>query len=114
MTVSYNGFNEKYLTINTNSKLEVGAPVCINGSGDFIVCDSANDAFGIVKESNEYCATVQVSGYIKIKYVSGTPNYGYAYLCGDGKGGVTVAETGKRPVYIVGKDTEKSEIAVIL
>lgn len=114
MTVSYNGFDEKYLTVKTNEKLAVGTPVCVNESGDFIACSASNDVFGIVKESNDYCATVQVSGYAKIKYASGTPSCGYGYLSGDGSGGITVADSGKKPVYIIGKDTEKSEIAVIL
>lgn len=114
MTVSYNGFNEKYLTVKTDKKLAVGAPVCVNESGYFMTCDSAHDVFGIVKESNDSCATVQVSGYVKIKYASGTPSCGFGYLSGDGNGGITVAESGKKPVYILGKDIEKSEIAVIL
>lgn len=114
MTVSYNGFNEKYLTVKTKEKLAVGAPVCIDGNGNFVLCTSGNDVFGIVKESYDLCATVQVSGYAKIKYKLGTPNFGFGYLSGDGSGGVTIAESGKKPVYILGRDTEKSEITVIL
>lgn len=114
MTVSYNGFNENYLTVKTKEKIESGNPVSVDANGDFIVCASGSDVFGIVKESSEYCATVQVSGYTKIKYASGTPSTGYGYLSGDGKGGITIAESGKKPVFIMAADTENSEIAVIL
>lgn len=114
MTVSYNGFNEQYLTVKTNSEIAAGAPVCVNESGDFVVCNSSSDVFGIVKESYDSCATVQVSGYAKIKYASGTPKCGYSYLSGDGNGGIIIAESGKKPVYVLSKDTANSEIAVIL
>lgn len=112
--VSFNGFDEKVLTFNGTDITE-GAPVTVKDNG--MVENSANsDEFvGVCSGcvNNSY-VTVQVSGYMELKYSGEAPKLGYTALAANGNGGVKSSASGKNVCRVLKVDTENSTVGFIL
>lgn len=76
MNVSFNGFNEKALTFICEEKITKGYPVKITDNSTVAKCDEDQSFIGICLDCDEENATVQMSGYVKMKYTDSAPQRG--------------------------------------
>lgn len=112
MRVSFNGFDEKFLTMEASGALQTGMPVTIGANGTAKPCTDAAAPVGIVRELRGGYAAVQVSGYVKVPY-TGTLSLGWQTLQGDGAGAVKAAAAG-RGAIVLDVDTTAKLCGVIL
>ena len=86
--ISYRGFNSNVITIETNGEIGKSTPVTVKSTD---LCNAANDGenfVGIAVCQRDNLASVQIEGYVEVKYSGNAPATGYTKLCADGKGGV--------------------------
>lgn len=76
MNVSFNGFNEKALTFICEEEITKGYPVNITENSTVSKCAEDEAFLGICLDSDRENATVQVSGYVKMKYTDTAPELG--------------------------------------
>lgn len=113
MNVSFSGFNEKSTTFNCTQDVVAGKAVKVTENGTVSLCTSGDAFCGVVTDVRGDCATVQLTGYIRMPYSGATPTLGYTALVADGNGAVTVSEGGK--TYLVTDiDTTDSTIGFML
>lgn len=112
MNVSLCGFNFNSATFSASS-IQKGAVVAM--SGNLAVAAAAGDAAfcGVCLDCRDGYATVQLSGYCRVKYSSTAPSVGYATLAADGKGGVKKADSGVT-LLVTDVDATSGTVGVIL
>ncbi len=111
--ISYNGFNEGVLTFK-DTDTKVGYPVDISESGLTRNAESGKDFIGVcVSKDNDYI-TVQVCGYIEMKYTGTLPNYGYQALVSNGSGGVKASTATTKLYKVLKVDTANNIIGFII
>lgn len=76
MNVSFNGFNEKALTFICEEEISKGYPVKVTDNSAVAKCGEDEAFIGICLDSDKENATVQMSGYAKMKYTDGAPQLG--------------------------------------
>lgn len=112
--ISFNGFDEKVLTFNGTGVTE-GALVTLKDSA--MVENSANseEFIGVcVGCVNDSYVTVQVSGYMELKYSGEAPKLGYTALVANGTDGVKASSSGKNVCRVLKVDTVNSTVGFIL
>lgn len=99
------------------------SPLVSPGSNNFpagVVLDKCPDNFdpflGAERgKSDRYTVRLQVSGIAAVNYTSPIPTVGtYVKLGPDGNGGVKVVESGGREFLVVGANTIKKQIWIVL
>lgn len=95
MNVSFSGFNENSTTFNCAQNVEAGKAVKVSENGTVALCTSGDVFCGVATDVRGECATVQLTGYIRMPYTGTAPALGYTALASDGNGGVAQGEGGK-------------------
>lgn len=112
--VSYNGFDEKFLTFK-NTKVQKGDLVAIKNDG---VAEKANNSakfVGVcVDDSHAGYITVQVSGYVELPYTGTMPDINYSAFTSNGNGGVKYENGGSIIFKVLKIDTAKNIVGFIL
>lgn len=111
--VSYKGFNQGVLTFKANG-VQIGAPVSIDMNGNAVKAINGNEFVGICVGVHDGYATVQISGYVEIKYSGSISASGYAALVSDGKNGVKSSTTNLARYKMIKNDTENNVVGFIL
>ena len=113
MNVSFSGFNEKSATFICSEGVTAGKVVKVTENGTVSACASGDAFCGVVTDVRSDCATVQLTGYIRMPYSGSAPSLGYTALTADGNGAVTANADGK--TYLVTDiDTTDSTIGFML
>lgn len=106
MNVSFSGFNEKSTTFICSQEVAAGKVVKVTENGTVSVCVNGDDFCGVATDVRGECATVQLTGYIRLPYSGSVPSLGYTSLVADGNGGITAADGAK--TYLV-TDIDKTD-----
>lgn len=99
MRVSFNGFDERLLTLESDGAIKKGGLVKMSGSGRVTLCNDGDNFIGIAVNSEEDACSVQLGGYINMPYSGTAPGVGYARLACDASGKICTAESGRE--YLV-------------
>lgn len=99
MNVSFSGFNEKSTTFICAQDVTIGSVVKVTENGTVSPCVSGDVFCGVVTDVRSDCATVQLTGYIRMPYSGAAPSLGYTALAADGNGAVSSNENGK--IYLI-------------
>ena len=113
MTVSFNGFNEKAVTFLCGDGVEAGGTVVVSDNGTVSAAEEGDILCGVVSAVDGDCASVQLTGYVRLPYSSTAPEAGYNTLSCDGNGGVCVDEDGKS-YLVIDVDTTDTTVGFIL
>ena len=115
MKVSFEGFDEKLLSFKSDSTTAAVAGACAKmaSSGTVTVCSAGDDLIGVATAVENGFATVQLTGYVKLKYSSTAPTVGYGILVADASGGVKTALSGKT-YLVLDVDTTAKTVGFIL
>lgn len=108
MNISYEGIGRLLVTVADFNAVE--GQVCkINQDGRAANC-STNDRFcGVVHIAEYDMASVQLEGFVTVRYSGTAPAFGYAKLVADGYGGVCVNTSG-REFLVIQVDTNKMTV----
>ena len=111
--ISNAGYNEGFITLYVTEGTKQNDIVYISRNETCSPC-MENDIFcGVVKGIRNGIATVQVKGYVELKYSESTISLGKTTLVADGMGGVKESIDGS-PVFVFSVDDEASTIKAIL
>ncbi len=114
MNVSFNGFNEAFLTFEADGTLTAGMPVMMSANGKVKACTKDSVPVGVVQATRGDYVSVQMNGYVTVSYTGTTaPTIGYTTMAGDGSGAVAVAASG-RSVLVLDVDTTAKTCGIIL
>ncbi|MCD7872475.1 MAG: hypothetical protein LUG21_04110 [Clostridiales bacterium] len=113
MAVSFNGFNEKVITMNS-AQCKAGYPAFIDKDGSAVCAAADSEIIGICVNANEKLAGIQISGYAESIFSAGTAKYGEVHLLADGNGGVKIADDGGCAVKVIKIDNDNKTIGFIL
>ncbi len=108
MSVSYEGFNMNALTFHCSSEIGKGMPVKIDKSDSIMLCGDGDEIHGVVIDSDEKYASVQVKGIVTLPYTGTAPATGFNNLGANGNGGVKVSENGGRYLVVSIDETAKT------
>ncbi len=90
MKVSYEGIGQLCATFGCDGAVTEGALVKVSASGKVKAC-AAGEAFcgvaAAVAKDGTTCS-VQLDGFVTVKFSGAAPAVGYCALCADGSGGV--------------------------
>lgn len=115
MRVSFTGIGETVVTFESDKKLEVGTLVNVAESGKVAAAKENEKFVGIVVNATEYEASVQIKGYVKVKF-EGTIEataLGCCNMCLGKEGKLKLSEKG-REVLLLDINTENSEIGIFM
>ncbi len=76
MNVSFNGFDNSALTFKCGGKIEKHYPVKISDNSTVAICGEGDSFIGFCLDSDNENATIQMSGYVKMKYSDTAPELG--------------------------------------
>ena len=113
MTTNFNGFNEKVLTFECDTKITAGTPVKLTANGKIAVAGAGDRFIGTCVYTRCGYAAVQVEGYVTLPYTSTAPTINFAKLVADGNGGVK-ADTNGSEVVAICVDTNAKTIGFIM
>ena len=113
MNVSFSGFNEKSTTFICAQDVVAGKVVKVTENGTVSICSNGDAFCGVVTDVRGDCATVQLTGYIRMPYSGTAPSLGYTALAADGNGAVKAGEDG-RTYLVTDIDTTDSTIGFML
>ncbi len=92
--ISFNGFENKYLTFKCAENISTGKAVNLDDDGKAINGVEGDGIFGFSAGMREGTITVQIKGYIETKF-SGDMICGVQSLVYDSSGGVRLSESGE-------------------
>ena len=113
MTTNFNGFNEKVLTFECESKISAGTPVKMTANGKVAAAVAGDRFIGTCVYTRCGFAAVQVEGYVTLPYTSTAPTINYAKLVADGNGGVKTDTNGSE-VVVLSVDTTAKTVGFIM
>lgn len=113
MNVSFSGFNEKSTTFICSEDVTAGSVVKVTENGTVSVCSNGDAFCGVVTDVRSDCATVQLTGYIRMPYSGTAPALGYTAIAADGNGAVTANEGG-RTYLVTDLDTTDNTVGFML
>ena len=113
--ISFEGFNNKYLTFVAEDTLTAGKPVSFDDGESCTEALEGDYVAGICTEVRNGFATVLVQGYAEIKYSGTAPGFGYERFVCNALGGVCLADSNDNgPLFRVVKvDPEKKIVGFI-
>lgn len=114
MNVGFKGLLNAEATFDTITPAESGQLVKVTGNG--IVTKAVDEEFsGIVTKAEDSFVSVQLKGYIEMKYTGDAPAHGIVNLkAGSNANEITVAKTGGVTVTVVYVNTTDSIVGFIL
>ena len=110
-TISFEGFNAKYLTFLKEEESELKKGDFVGVSDNFTVTKfvSGGDIVGKCVDIRDDLVTVQVSGYMTAAIAPGQKlSYGYSKISLDSSGRATLSVTATRPILIVNIEGTKT------
>lgn len=110
--VGFTGFHENMVTFHCDDTVKVGIPVTVNGKAAVTKSTAGMSFCGIARSVRENCASVQLSGYMRLPYSGTAPAYGVTSITADGNGGIKSGVGCS--VLVVEIDTEAKECGFIL
>ena len=117
MSVSFEGFNEKFATFQCASGLTAGTPVKLTANGKVGACSKGERMIGVAAAvSLDNHALVQVEGYVQMAY-SGTnaPALGWTKMVTAEGGGLTADSATAGSEYLVlDVDSTSSKVGFML
>lgn len=113
MSVSFCGFDEKFLTFKAATGLTAGEPVKMSANNTVAACSSGDAFIGIAVNVRNGYATVQMGGYATLTYSSTAPTVGVNLLAADDSGGVAVSQSGGKAVLAVNVNATASTVGII-
>ena len=113
MNVSFFGFNESSITFTADESVISGAPVKVSDNGTVTACAVNDDFCGVATDVRGGCATVQMSGYVKMNYSGNAPSLGYTGLAA-GADGTVCANEGGRVHLVTDLDKTTSTVGFML
>ena len=109
----YKGFNENICTFAISGNIIAGQPVVICDNCTVRAAADGEDFCGIVSNTRNGAASVQLTGYVELPYSGEAPAVGKATFVADGNGGVKVGTSGSQ-LLVVAVDTASAKVGVIL
>lgn len=113
MNISFSGFNENSVTFICSDDVAANKTVKVTDNGTVSVCASGDAFCGVATDVRNDCATVQLTGYVRLPYSGTAPTLGYTALVSDGNGAVTAGEGG-RTYLITDVDTTDNTVGFML
>lgn len=105
---SYKGFNENVCTFAVSGNVVAGSIVNICDNCTVKAAEAGEDFCGVVTNTRNGAAAVQLTGYAELTYSGEGVNVGFGTFAADGNGGIAAAEDGvKLLVVCVDADTKK-------
>ena len=112
MNISFEGIGQVCATFLAGGLTE-GQVVKLSGNGTAAAC-AADDPFcGVALCCKDGACTVQVGGFVSVKYSGTAPAAGWCTLAADGKGGVKTAAGGVR-CLAAAVDTGAKTVTIML
>lgn len=113
MTVSFEGVGQVCATF-LGGGLTEGHVVKLTGNGTVGEC-AADDAFcGVAVCCKDDACTVQVGGFVSVRYTGTAPAAGWRALAADGTGGVKAAASGGVNCLVADVDTTAKTVTIML
>lgn len=113
MNISFSGFNENSVTFIRSQDVTAGKAVKVTDNGTVSVCENGDIFCGVATDVRNDCATVQLTGYVRLPYSGSAPSLGYTALTSDGNGAVTADENG-RTYLVTDIDTTNTTVGFML
>lgn len=114
MNVSFDGFNENVLTFNSQGAVCSAALVKMADNATVSPCADNDKFIGVVRNTSDGLAGVQVGGYVTCSYTGTTaPTVGFCNLAAGGANVVKVSSTGM-PYLVVDVDASSKTVGLIL
>ena len=113
MKVSFNGFEEKYLTFTTSDPIEVGRIVALSDNGSVSGVGEEEEFMGVAVAADDDYVTVLMKGVAEIEYSGTISAPGYYCLVADEDGIATPSDDGKIPRLVLEVDSTNSKIKVL-
>ncbi len=116
MNVSFNGYDEKVITFETEESLSNGDLVKVSGDGKVTKCQKGDLPCGVAIAVRGDLVSVQLKGYFELAYStdeSVSLSYGYSNVVADDSNGVKAGSTGVQ-VMVVMLDTTNSKVGFII
>ena len=111
MSVSFEGVGQVCATFLGGEAAE-GDVVKLTGSGTVGPCGAGDVFCGTMLCRKDDACTVQVCGFVTVKYSGTAPAVGWTALCADGSGGVKAG--GDRRMPVVDVDTAAKTVTILL
>ena len=113
MNISFEGVGQVCATF-LGGGLTEGQVVKMTDNGTVGAC-SADDPFcGVALCCKDDACTVQVGGFVAVKYSGTAPTVGWGTLAADGKGGVKTAASGGVSYLVTDVDTTAKSVTIML
>ena len=112
MSISYKGFNANVITMASDSNIKENCPVVPTADNRCEAASNGTNFIGISVHRRSELVSVQVEGYVEVKYTGTAPTYGYCGLVSAGFG-VKVAENGVK-YRVIKVDTDNSIVGFLL
>lgn len=113
MRVSFEGVGQVCATF-LSGKLTEGHVVKLTENGTVGACASDEAFCGVAVCCKDDACTVQVGGFVSVKYSGTAPTIGWRNLAADGKGGVKTAGTGGVSCLVADVDTTAKTMTIML
>lgn len=101
MSISYDGFNEKAITLRTASQLTKNSFVKISANDTVDACAQGDAFCGVVATADEKFATVITSGTVTVPFTGTAPTLGFCKLVANDTKGVSVDDTDGRTCLVL-------------
>ena len=115
MSISFGGVGELCVTFKAAASVTKGSPVKMSANDTVAICSTGDRLMGVAIDVKDdgYC-TVQLNGYVTMKYSGTAPTVGYAVLGANGTGGVKTVSSGGGEHLILNVDTTGSTVGFII
>lgn len=112
MNISFDGFDTKIITFNTDDDIEAGTPVKITERGKVEAASTDEDFIGMAVSCKNGLAGVCVRGVVEFDCTDDTIQPGYNYIASNGGTEICAGENVMKLVLDV--DTDNSKATVLL
>ena len=113
MSVSFEGIGQVCATF-LGSGLSEGQVVRMAGNGTVCACGDGESFCGVTLCCKDDACTVQVRGFVTVRYSGAAPGTGQASLCGNGQGGVRAAADADEGTQCLVVDVDAAANAVTI
>ena len=115
MSISFGGVGELCVTMKTAGTVAKGSPVKMSASDKVTACSAGDRLMGVaVDVAADGYATVQIGGYVAVKYSGTAPAVGFGMLGADGSGGVKTVASGGGEHLIIHVDTAAQTVGFMI
>lgn len=113
MNISIKGYGENTATFATDGVVCASHVVNIADNLTVRPCNAGDNFVGVAVNVKSGYASVQLDGYVTVKYSGSAPSLGYCCFLADGQGGVENDDSG-REYLVTDIDKTNKTIGIIL